>query len=205
MRFPRLSASSYELSTRFLQLADSKIQRLSGTENVRATSTILACSSSTTPMSYSFYYEPFADLERLVNEAFRTRGAANGDNNQVGQLQGQLEGDGMTFRPKMDLHENAENNTVTATFELPGIKKEDVQIETLPGRLRVSAECKMSEKHEKDGYAIRERRYGKYARTLQLPQGVKANEIKANMENGVLTVTFPKSTPELAPKKIQVA
>jgi HSP20 family protein len=74
----------------------------------------------------------------------------------------------------MDLHENAENNTVTATFELPGIKKEDVQIEALPGRLRVSAECKMSGEHEKDGYAIRERRFGKYARTLQLPQGVKA-------------------------------
>jgi len=105
----------------------------------------------------------------------------------------------------MDLHENAENNTVTATFELPGIKKEDVHIETLPGRLRISAECKMSEEHEKDGYAIRERHFGKYARTLQLPQGVKDEEIKANMENGVLTVTFPKSTPELAPKKIQVA
>ncbi|KAF8208869.1 small heat shock protein [Mycena galopus ATCC 62051] len=155
-------------------------------------------------MSYTFYYEPFADLERLVNEAFRTRGGSNDNNNQV---QRQLEGDGAAtaFRPRMDLHENAENNTVTATFELPGIKKEDVAIETLPGRLRVSAECKMSDEHEKDGYAIRERRYGKYARTLQLPQGVKEEEIKANMENGVLTVTFPKSTPELAPKKIQVA
>ncbi|KAF7346219.1 SHSP domain-containing protein [Mycena sanguinolenta] len=154
-------------------------------------------------MSYTFYYEPFADLERLVNEAFRTRGGT--DNNQV---QRQLEGgDGAvgTFRPRMDLHENTENNTVTATFELPGIKKEDVHIETLPGRLRISAESKMSEEHEKDGYAIRERRFGKYARTLQIPQGVKDEEIKANMENGVLTVTFPKSTPELAPKKIQVA
>jgi len=105
----------------------------------------------------------------------------------------------------MDLHENAETNTVTATFELPGVNKQDVHIETLPGRLRVSAESKMSEEHEKDGYAIRERRYGKFARTLQLPQGVKDEEIKANMENGVLTVTFPKATPELAPKKIQVA
>ncbi|KAF7367982.1 SHSP domain-containing protein [Mycena sanguinolenta] len=154
-------------------------------------------------MSYTFYYEPFADLERLVNEAFRTRG---GTDNSLAQRQ--LEGgDGAvgTFRPRMDLHENAENNTVTATFELPGIKKEDVHIETLPGRLRISAESKMSEEREKDGYAIRERRFGKYARTLQIPQGIKDEEIKANMENGVLTVTFPKSTPELAPKKIQVA
>ncbi|KAJ6557417.1 HSP20-like chaperone [Mycena vulgaris] len=105
----------------------------------------------------------------------------------------------------MDLHENVETNTVTATFELPGVDKQDVEIETHPGRLRVSAECKMTEAHEKDGYAIRERRYGKYSRTLQIPQGVKEEEIKANMENGVLTVTFPKSTPELAPKKITIA
>ncbi|KAJ6613327.1 HSP20-like chaperone [Mycena sp. CBHHK59/15] len=104
----------------------------------------------------------------------------------------------------MDLHENPESNTVTATFELPGVKKEDVQIDTQHGRLRVSAECKMSEEHEKDGFAIRERRYGKYSRTLQLPQGVKEGEITATMDNGVLTVTFPKSTPELAPKKITI-
>ncbi|KAJ6479482.1 HSP20-like chaperone [Mycena vitilis] len=151
-----------------------------------------------------FYYEPFADLERLVNDAFRTRGAggneiANTDN------QRQLEGDGQTFRPRMDLHENAEKNTVTATFELPGVKKEDVQIETLPGRLRVSAENKFSEEQNKDGYVTRERRVGKYSRTLPLPQGIKEEEIKASMDNGVLTVTFPKTTPELAPKKIQIA
>ncbi|KAJ7640547.1 HSP20-like chaperone [Mycena rosella] len=149
-----------------------------------------------------FYYDPFTDLERVVNEAFRTRSGNPNDNNQG---QRQLEGDVQAFRPRMDLHENAETNTVTATFELPGIKKEDVSIETHPGRLRVSAECKMSEEHEKDGYAIRERRYGKYSRTLQIPQGVKEEEIKANMDNGVLTVTFPKTTPELAPKKITIA
>ncbi|KAJ6584878.1 HSP20-like chaperone [Mycena capillaripes] len=148
-----------------------------------------------------FYYEPFADLERLVNDAFRTRGGNGNDNNN--QLQRQLEGDAHTLRPRMDLHENTEQNTVTATFELPGIKEEDVQIETLPGRLRVSAESKISEEHNRDGYAIRERRFGKFARTLQIPQGEE--EIKANMENGILTVTFPKSTPELAAKKIQVA
>ncbi|KAF6747366.1 HSP20-like chaperone, partial [Ephemerocybe angulata] len=55
------------------------------------------------------------------------------------------------------------------------------------------------------GYAMRERRFGKFSRTLQLPQGLKEEEVKASMENGVLTVTFPKSTPELAPKKISIS
>ncbi|KAJ7051203.1 hypothetical protein C8F01DRAFT_999661, partial [Mycena amicta] len=64
-------------------------------------------------------------------------------------------------------------------------------------KLRVSAESKILEEHDKDGYAIREHRFGKFSRTLQLPHGVKVNTldaIQANMDNGVLTVTFPKTT-----------
>lgn len=73
----------------------------------------------------------------------------------------------------MDLHENKENNSVTATFELPGLKKEDVHIDVHNGRLSVSGETKLSTEHEESGYAVRERRFGKFSRTLQLPQGVK--------------------------------
>lgn len=105
----------------------------------------------------------------------------------------------------MDLHEDAEKNVVTATFELPGLKKEDTSIDVHNGRLTVSAESKLSSEHNENGYAVRERRFGKFSRTLQLPQGLKEEEIKASMENGVLTVTFPKSTPELAPKKITIS
>lgn len=74
---------------------------------------------------------------------------------------------------RMDLHENKENNSVTATFELPGLKKEDVHIDVHNGRLSVSGETKLSTEHEESGYAVRERRFGKFSRTLQLPQGVK--------------------------------
>ncbi|KAJ7196091.1 small heat shock protein [Mycena pura] len=149
-----------------------------------------------------FYYEPFADFERLVNEAFRSNSGGN-----TTQRQTSSEGDDsvQAFKPRMDLHENTGSNTVTATFELPGIKKEDVHIETLPGRLRVSAESKISEEHQKGGHIIRERRFGKYARTLQIPQGIKDEQIKASMENGVLTVTFPKTTSEQTPKSITIA
>nr|GAT50360.1 predicted protein [Mycena chlorophos] len=149
-----------------------------------------------------FYYDPFAHFERFFDDALRAR---SGTNNQLALPVFEAGDSVQAFRPKMDLHENADANTVTATFELPGVKKEDVQIETLPGRLRVSAESKISEEHEKDGYAIRERRFGKFSRTLQVPHGIKDEEIKASMENGVLTLTFPKNTAEQAPKKITVA
>lgn len=104
----------------------------------------------------------------------------------------------------MDLHENKESNTVTATFELPGLRKEDVNIDVHDGHLTVSAETKLAF-DEQDGYAVRERRFGKLSRTLRLPQGVREQDIKASLEDGLLTVTFPKSIPESAPRRISIA
>ncbi len=75
----------------------------------------------------------------------------------------------------MDLHENNDSNVVTATFEFPGVSRENVEIDVQNGKLSVSAETKQSSEHDEHGYAVRERRYGKYSRTLQLPQGVKVN------------------------------
>ncbi|KAF8909709.1 small heat shock protein [Gymnopilus junonius] len=147
-----------------------------------------------------FFYEPFYDFDRFFEEALspsrqvatRTGGQRN------------VDGAVRAFKPRMDLHEDNEKNIVTATFEFPGVAKENVSIDVHNSRLTVSAETKQSSEHDEDGYAVKERRFGKFSRTLQLPQGVKDEEIKASMENGILTVTFPKTTPELAPKKITV-
>ncbi|KAG5653454.1 hypothetical protein H0H81_000343 [Sphagnurus paluster] len=149
-----------------------------------------------------FFYEPFYDIDRFF-DAFSPLA-----NNQNGRTRRTVENDDGAIRslkPRMDLHENAESNRVTATFELPGLKKEDVNIDLRDGHLTISAETKLSEEHERSGYAVRERRFGKVSRTLQLPQGVKDEEIKATMENGVLTVTFPKTAQEQAPRKITIA
>ncbi|KAF5389012.1 hypothetical protein D9757_005160 [Collybiopsis confluens] len=108
------------------------------------------------------------------------------------------------LRNRMDLHEDKEKNFVTASFEFPGLKKEDVQLDIHNGRLTVAAETKISQEHSQDGYAVRERAVGKFSRTLQLPQGVKDEDLKASMENGVLTVTFPKASAEQMPRKIEI-
>ncbi|KAF8996914.1 HSP20-like chaperone [Cyathus striatus] len=105
----------------------------------------------------------------------------------------------------MDLHEDTEKNLATATFEFPGLKKEDIQLNLHDGRLVVSAERNISSEYSKDGYAVRERQYGKFSRALKLAKGVKDDEIKASMENGILTISFPKSSPEEAPRKITIA
>lgn len=73
----------------------------------------------------------------------------------------------------MDLVENKDKSTVTATFELPGLKKEDVNIDVRNNQLIVSGESSISSNKDEGDYVVRERSYGKFSRTLQLPQGVK--------------------------------
>ncbi|TCD62353.1 hypothetical protein EIP91_006982 [Steccherinum ochraceum] len=143
-------------------------------------------------------YDPFYDFDRLFDEAFAAR--ANGNqNNQVERNTAPR-----SMRPRMDVHEDNQNNVVLATFELPGLKKEDVNIDVHNNMLIVSGESKVSTDHDENGYAVRERRYGKFSRSIPLPQGVKNEDIQASLDNGVLSVKFPKSTPEQAPKKIAI-
>ncbi|KAI0632622.1 HSP20-like chaperone [Trametes polyzona] len=152
----------------------------------------------------TFFTEPFyslADFDRLFDEAFNARTSAvaprqQGDNQNVASR---------PMRPRLDLHEDQEKNLVTATFELPGLSKENVQIDVRDNVLTVSGESTISSERDEKGYSVRERRYGKFSRSLPLPQGIKPEEIKASMENGILTVTFPRTTPEQAPKKITIS
>lgn len=73
----------------------------------------------------------------------------------------------------MDLYESKGTDEMTATFELPGMKKEDVSIDVHRNRLVVSGQSAISDSLDKDGYAVRERRFGKFFRTVPLPTGIK--------------------------------
>ena len=173
-----------------------------------------------------FFYEPFyslSDFDRLFDEAFNARNGGGRSQNGAGQLARQ--GSSLSsLRPKyvalshssqyllilmyhhrMDVHEDKEKNVVTATFELPGLKKEDVNIDVQNSVLTVSGETRVDETKEQDGYVVRERRSGRFSRSIPVPQGIKEEEIKASLENGVLSVSFPRTAPEAQPKKIAVA
>ena len=105
---------------------------------------------------------------------------------------------------RIDLHESGEGNEITAMFELPGMSKDDVIIEVQNNYLTVSGETKFAKDVEEDGYVLKERRRGKFTRTLPLPTDIKAEQIKASIEHGVLTVTFRKSAPEPASKRVAI-
>jgi HSP20 family protein len=75
----------------------------------------------------------------------------------------------------MDVRHDDKSNKVTATVELPGMQKEDVSIGVHNNILTVSGETRQSTDIEEEGYSLRERRYGKFSRSLSLPQGVKVS------------------------------
>ncbi|KAG8216701.1 small heat shock protein [Butyriboletus roseoflavus] len=108
------------------------------------------------------------------------------------------------YRPRLDLHESKDTNTVTATFELPGWTSESVSIDVHQNNLTVSGESASSDVQQEGSYIVRGRRSGKFSRKLQLPFGTKPEDVKAKMENGILTITFPKTSPEEQVKRIAI-
>ncbi|OJA10438.1 hypothetical protein AZE42_06187 [Rhizopogon vesiculosus] len=103
-------------------------------------------------MSLSFaLYDPFTEFDKLFDDAFNARfhSATNGEGNSLIARRDR----GI---PRMDLHENPETKTMTATFELPGLKSKDVAIEVQSNCLTISGESKRSEKYDKAGYAVQE-------------------------------------------------
>lgn len=105
--------------------------------------------------------------------------------------------------PATDIRER-EHEYVVCT-DLPGVKKEDIDVTLENGVLTITAESK-SEKEEKkeDGRLLRqERRYGRYVRSLRLGTEVDSAKLKANYKDGVLELILPKAE-AAKPKKISV-
>lgn len=110
-------------------------------------------------------------------------------------------GNGAGLMPSIDVTETDKEIEITA--ELPGLEEKDVQINVADNLLTIRGE-KKAEKEEKDkNYRLIERSYGSFERTLELPDGVNADAIKASIAKGVLKVTVPKPAPAQA-KKIEV-
>ncbi|KAL8129887.1 hypothetical protein V2J09_019042 [Rumex salicifolius] len=92
---------------------------------------------------------------------------------------------------RMDWKETPEAHVFKA--DLPGLKKEEVKVEVEEGRiLQISGERAKEHEEKTDTWHRSERSSGRFLRRFRLPENVKLEEVKASMENGVLTVTVPK-------------
>ena len=97
-----------------------------------------------------------------------------------------------------------EDEDLVVGAELPGAKPEDVDITVHNGVLTISGKLEEEREEERSGYLVRERRSGSFRRSLQLPQDVDEDQIKANFENGVLEVKIPGAAAIQEPKRIQI-
>src|SRR5258708_6524774 len=104
--------------------------------------------------------------------------------------------------PPLDVQEDANNYTVRT--ELPGLKREDINVSLHDGELVITGERKAETRTEGVEVHRQERYYGKFQRVLTLPVPVAADKIAANYKDGVLTIILPK-TEAAKPKKIDVA
>ena len=87
--------------------------------------------------------------------------------------------------------------------EIPGVQKDDLEINVTGDTLTLSGVRKQDELPEDARYHRRERRYGEFDRSIQLPYTVDVNKVKAAFQNGILTVDLPRVEAE-KPKKITV-
>ncbi len=100
---------------------------------------------------------------------------------------------------KTDVKETEDKYVVQS--ELPGLSKDDINIELSDDYLTIKVEQQEEEKQEKENFIRRERRSGSYQRSFRL-ENVEEDEIKANYENGILEINLPKKEKGKKDKKI---
>lgn len=111
-------------------------------------------------------------------------------------------GGGKVYTPAIDIKE--EDDKLVVTTDLPGINKEDVQINLKEDILEIGAKTGKEKETEEEGYLRRERAYTQFYRAVRLPASVKEEGSTAKMENGVLTITLPKMQLGEPAKKIAI-
>ena len=137
-------------------------------------------------------HHPFAvfqrEVDRLLNSPARPEPAGNEDE--------------FAFAPPLDITEDS--NAIVVSVELPGVNRSDVQITLDDGILQISGERKQPALTEGNEWLRRERIPGRFQRLVELPKTVDASAVKAAYQDGVLSVTLPK-TPDAKPRQIEIA
>ena len=94
------------------------------------------------------------------------------------------------WSPAVDVKES--DNSFTLTADIPGLTKKEVKVNITDGILSISGERKFEDEKESGNYHYRERRYGSFSRTFNLPETVNDEDISASFKNGILSIELPK-------------
>jgi HSP20 family protein len=107
------------------------------------------------------------------------------------------------WSPALDLYQN--NDNLVTQVELPGMRKEDIEISLHDGTLTISGERKIESPRSENGEKAErsERYFGRFRRSIALPVHVDGGKVSASYRDGILTVTLPKAE-EAKPRQIQI-
>ncbi len=103
--------------------------------------------------------------------------------------------------PAINIWANEDGQLISA--EMPGVKPEDITIDVTGDALSISGERKPDEVAREASYHRRERNYGSFSRTIQLPFMVDTNKVEAKFNSGVLLITLPRAEAD-KPRKIEI-
>ncbi|KAF9110673.1 hypothetical protein BGX27_006021 [Mortierella sp. AM989] len=147
--------------------------------------------------------DPFDRLDRRINQVFehltdpwsitnrRGQRTTGGDTALVSDF----------ISPAVDVYETDKDWNIHV--DLPGVRKEDIKVESNENSITLSAESKAKSDYTRDNVRYQERRFGTYSRTIPLPDSVDRNKIDAKFQDGVLHLCLPKGEAS-KPKKITV-
>ena len=130
----------------------------------------------------------FDDMDKMINNVFE-----NDWNFPVRSK--------TNWSPAVDVKES--DNSFTLTADIPGLTKKEVKVNITDGILSISGERKFEDEKESSNYHYRERRYGSFSRTFNLPETVNDKDISASFKNGILSIELPKQELVL-PKERQI-
>ncbi len=152
-----------------------------------------------TPQEHRRFLSPFEEMERWFEDSFGrpffSPWIPRFGFPEMGKIRG--------YSPIVDIFE--EGNEVVVKAELPGIGKDDIDVNITDDVITISGEKKSEEKVEKKDYFRVERSYGSFSRSLTLPAETQTDNAKASFKDGVLEVRIPKTAAAVQKvKKIRI-
>ena len=132
------------------------------------------------------HFEPFREIDTLQKEMNRLFEQFN-----IMEPNGLK---GIAFVPPAEISET--DDDVRLRLEIPGIDRDDLNVEVTAEAVAVSGERKAKMKEESAGKTRTEFRYGKFQRVISLPTRVKNQEAQAEYKDGILSLVLPKAEPE---------
>ena len=147
---------------------------------------------------------PFTLMRRFGEEMDRLFGDSGPGRDWLAPVLGNAKLPGL-WSPQVEVIER--NNELVVRADLPGLTKDEVDVQLSADSITIEGERKQERKEEGDGYYRSERSYGKFYRRIPVPDGVDVKDAEATFQNGVLEITMPapKRQERSKPRRLEIA